>query len=372
VKWLIVNTNYPEFTQWLYARHPGLAARPYAEQWRACMASLFGITDAYSANLQSLGEQAWDVIANNLDLQRAWAREQGLARGRERPWKLRWRRGVLPWFHRPSARQQLYDILEAQVRHYRPDVFYCMAIEYFDSAFVRRIRDVCRIVVGQHAAEIPPVDLSAYDLMLTSLPNQADLFRRRGLAAETLRLAFDPRVLQHLNGQAKTYDIVFAGGVAGVHDFGTQVLLRLCEAFDVRIWGYGAENLPAGSPARARCHPPLWGRDMFQAFRQARIVFNRHSRVAEQYANNMRLFEATGVGSLLLTDQKCNLAELFEPGRECVAYRDADECMSLARHYLDHDDEREQIAQAGQARTLREHAYAQRMAELIEIVRARI
>ena len=82
------------------------------------------------------------------------------------------------------------------------------------------------------------------------------------------------------------------------------------------------------------------------------------------HANNMRLYEATGVGSLLVTDAKQNLAELFEPGREVVAYCDADDLVEQARHYLAHEDERRAIAAAGQARTLRDHTYAVRMREL--------
>ena len=77
-------------------------------------------------------------------------------------------------------------------------------------------------------------------------------------------------------------------------------------------------------------------------------ALNRHIGVeAEGYANNMRLYEATGVGSLLLTDDGSNLAELFEPGREVVTYAGADDLVEKARHYLAHEDERRAIAGAG-------------------------
>ena len=90
--------------------------------------------------------------------------------------------------------------------------------------------------------------------------------------------------------------------------------------------------------------------------------------MANGYANNMRLFEATGVGTLLLTDWKANLAELFEPGREVIAYRTPDECAELIGYYLEHDAERDAVARAGQQRTLREHSYDQRMQELVDVV----
>ena len=70
----------------------------------------------------------------------------------------------------------------------------------------------------------------------------------------------------------------------------------------------------------------------------------------------------------LLTDWKQNLDELFEPGAEVVGYRTAEECVTAIDHLLGHEPERSRIAQAGQARTLREHTYAGRMAELIALV----
>jgi len=107
---------------------------------------------------------------------------------------------------------------------------------------------------------------------------------------------------------------------------------------------------------------------MYQVLRRSKITLNCHGRWAGPYANNCRLYEATGVGTLLITDWKVNLHELFEPGKEIVAYRTAEECAELIKYYLKHDEERKAIARAGQQRTLREHTYFQRIQELVEIV----
>jgi hypothetical protein len=48
------------------------------------------------------------------------------------------------------------------------------------------------------------------------------------------------------------------------------------------------------------------------------VALNRHIAAAEGHANNMRLYEATGVGTCLLTDRGSNLGELFEVGREVI------------------------------------------------------
>jgi SAM-dependent methyltransferase len=83
----------------------------------------------------------------------------------------------------------------------------------------------------------------------------------------------------------------------------------------------------------------------------------------------MRLFEATGCGALLVTDYKDNLNELFEIGKEVVAYRSPEECAALIKYYLAHPDEAREIAWAGQQRTLREHTYTARMEQTAEILR---
>jgi spore maturation protein CgeB len=102
---------------------------------------------------------------------------------------------------------------------------------------------------------------------------------------------------------------------------------------------------------------------------KSKVCFNCHIDVAGNSAGNMRLFEATGVGSCLLTDWKSNLSDFFEPDREVATYRNAEECSEKVRFLLEHPQERECIAAAGQRRTLRDHTFSQRASQLDEIIR---
>jgi spore maturation protein CgeB len=101
------------------------------------------------------------------------------------------------------------------------------------------------------------------------------------------------------------------------------------------------------------------------------VTLNHHGSIPP-YANNCRLYEATGVGSFLLTDWKENLHEMFEPDKEVASYRTDEECAEKIACYLEHSEERERIAHAGQERTLREHTYGQRMAQLLDLVGKRL
>lgn len=82
----------------------------------------------------------------------------------------------------------------------------------------------------------------------------------------------------------------------------------------------------------------------------------------------MRLYEATGMGTCLITDWKENLHTLFEPDKEVVTYHSADELIEKVNYLLENDDERVKIAKAGQKRTLKEHTYQSRIKELLEIL----
>ena len=82
----------------------------------------------------------------------------------------------------------------------------------------------------------------------------------------------------------------------------------------------------------------------------------------------MRLFEATGVGAYLLTDFKDNLHTLFAPDREVAVWRSVDDCLKAIDRALANDAQRAAIARAGQARTMAQHTYRHRAAEILGFV----
>ena len=100
-----------------------------------------------------------------------------------------------------------------------------------------------------------------------------------------------------------------------------------------------------------------WGLDMYEILGRTKISFNRHINISENNANNMRLFEATGMGSLLLTDKKDNLNKMYTIDKEIITYSSKEEAIEKVNYLINHQDELSLIAKAGQARTLKEHTY---------------
>jgi spore maturation protein CgeB len=361
MKLLIVDTYYSGFLDHVYAETPGLKNKPYAEQWRLLMDQCFGTADFYSESLRPLGYEAHEVVPNCDPLQRRWAREYS-----PHCW------AAYPLYRARGRRKDWYmAVLKAQVEKLKPDVLYIQDLNWMDTALLQAVRRKGRLIVGQTACALrPDLDCRPYDLVVSSFPHYVERFRQQGLKAEYLRFAFDPRVLARLGSAPPGKPVVFIGGYsAATHANGGQLLEQVASRVSVDFWGYGAESLPPTSVVHQSYHGEAWGLQMYRILAASRISLNRHSDVAGRFANNMRLFEATGVGTLLLTDWKDDLNDMFEVGKEVAAYRTPQECAELVTFYSDHEDERRAAARAGQERTLREHTYRQRMKELVDILR---
>lgn len=369
MKIVVLDTYYPRFLQTQYVGNAGLGNRPYAEQRERLLDAVFGTSDFYSRHLNEMGHDAQDLIVNCVPLQAAWARENKVAFSAlalKVPHRLfrvpvvgRWLAGL------PG----LVEIAVAQIQASRPDVLYCQDLSFFPPDVLAKLRPYVKLIVGQIACPLPPdAFLKGYDLILTSFPHFVPRLRALGVASEYFRIGFDTRVLEKLGDVAKDVDASFVGGISRHHGKAVPVLEYLARNTPMQFFGYGADSLDADSPIRQRHHGEVWGLDMYRALARSKVTLNRHINVAENNANNMRLYEATGVGSLLITDRKDNLGEIFEVGKEVVAYSSQEEAAELIRYYLDHPEEAAAIARAGQARTLREHTYRHRMEELVPVL----
>ena len=70
---------------------------------------------------------------------------------------------------------------------------------------------------------------------------------------------------------------------------------------------------------------------------------------------SLRLFDVCGCGGFLLTNWQEELPELYEPGVEAEYFGSSEELLDKAGYYLEHDDERAELACRGYERTRAEH-----------------
>ena len=105
-----------------------------------------------------------------------------------------------------------------------------------------------------------------------------------------------------------------------------------------------------------RSNPQVFGSEMLRVLASSKITFHRRADLVDGCAGAMRLFEATGMGALLLTDEDSDIDSVFEPGIEVVTYSSFQECVDKINYYLEHESERERIALKGQERTFNDHS----------------
>ena len=384
---LVLNADYPRFLSWLYRRQAGLEVADHATQMAARNASLFGVADFYSRNFAALGHPAAEIHVNNPWLQSAWARAHGMAVETTElsattalpAWL---QRAVTPFkpMLRPLARKvglsprldaQAEAILLAQIEDFKPDLVLNQDTFHVDSGLMRRIKSIGRpILIGQ--VGITPSrgeDWSVYDLLMSQLSATVDFFRRQGVRAEVNHLAFEPDILDALPAApAIDIEVSFVGTVSPDHRQRIALLEAVAERYDLKLFGSPPQTLAAASPLHRCFQGEVWGADMYQVLRRSKITLNSHIDMAGREAGNMRLFEATGVGAFLLTDFKDNLATLFAPDREVAVWRSIDDCVAAIGRSIDDGNHRATIARAGQARTMAQHTYRHRAAEILGLV----
>lgn len=349
---LVVDTYYPQFVQSLYASNPKLRDMSYYRQRDAILEKSFGTADYYSRGFEQSPrvKRAEDIIANAAPLQEAWSRDVlGVPRKQEK--------------------QILYD----QIDVVGPNVLYVQDVGLIPADQLDHFKKSGIVLAAQISCPMPPKEnIRRYDVIFSSFPHYIAQFQAMGVRAEYVRLAFDPVVLVRSQPlPSRTIPASFVGGV--VHNrwwsWGNKVLEALAKSVpQVEFYGYGYDTLPAGWTLKKRWRGEAWGLDMYNKYLSSRIVVNRHGEVAWPNANNMRLYEATGCGALLITDKRDGLEDIFEIGKEVVVFEDEKDLISKVKYYMANPEEATEIAEAGMYRTLGEHTYKRRMAHEAEVL----
>lgn len=227
-----------------------------------------------------------------------WARENGLPR---------------------SATAE--DILLAQIEAHRTEVFYNLDPMRFGSAFVRRLPGCVRRSIAWRAAPSPGADFAAYDLVVCNFPSILADWAARGLRTAWFAPAHDPVMDAYAANTDRPVDVIFFGGYSRHHRRRAAVLEEVARMAKRRTIHLHLDRsrmtrlaeTPLGliGPLRRHRRPPavrrasrepLFGRDLYAALSQAKIVLNGAVDMAGEDRGNMRCWEAMGCGALLLSD----------------------------------------------------------------------
>lgn len=323
---LILDTYYSEVIRSM----PIDPAKSYESNLAAIMQRSFGTADFYSRNLRALGWDAEDVIVNHDQLNALGAND---------------------------------DVEE-------PDVVFLqdLSIDYAQGSGLFGPK----FMAAQLSCPWPSDEaVRRCEVIFTSFPHYVKRIEALGVKAVYNPLAFDPIVLDRIGPlpAERIHDVVFIGGLGRHWQRGQEMLNAVAEAIPTfKWWGYGADLLPSNSALRQKYQGEAWGLDMYRILLQSKIVVNRHGEVAEGFTNNMRCFEVTGCGAVLMTEDSSNLRNFFKDD-EVVGYGSANDLISRIQYFLNHDRERQEYADRAQVRCLNEHTYDIRMKTISDTLR---
>jgi spore maturation protein CgeB len=124
---------------------------------------------------------------------------------------------------------------------------------------------------------------------------------------------------------------------------------------------------------RDHVHPPVTDEELIQLYSRSDIslgfleVHDGHdpSRPVTSHLH-LREFEAPMSGALYCTTFSDELAEFFEPDKEVLTYRTAQELLEKVNYYLAHPQEADRVRAAGRKRALSDHTYHVRFSQLFK------
>ena len=389
-----ISSMYQGSIDSFYNKHPETDRIPYKDHLALLLEETTEFAGSYIRNFRKLEIDADCLIANDNRLQLKWAREKGI------------------------DGEKKAEILFDQVKSFSPDILLIENLSVVSSGLLQHFRQhvkSIRLIAANHCSPFNSKvldSLKEVDFVFTCTPGIKANIESKGKKAYLVYHGFDADLLQRIDYDcvSSPNGFIFSGSLISGGDFHTQrirlieqilkenipidLYVNLENKFRIRakqaiylfsaflkkikmeehfnryqFLQYGKTWVDSYSYLLLKHKkPPVFGIDMFKLFNRSKIVLNFHIGVAGDYAGNMRMFEVTGVGSCLLTDNKKNINDLFIPGSEVVTYDNPDDCIEKAKWLLNHEDERKKIALAGHQRTLKFHTVENRCRTIIDIL----
>ena len=390
---LSISSMYDGYLDAFYRDYPEVVNMDYREHNDFLMNRSTEFAASYLRHFRKEGIVADSIICNDNALQKKWCNEHHI---------------------KPEKNE---EVIISQIKSYNPEVLYIENLSFVTSAFLNHVRQEVpsvKLIAANHGAPFNPKvldSIKAVDFVITCTPGLKTSIEQMGIRSYLVYHGFETSQLEWIDKTADQFEngFIFSGSLITGGDFHSrriQLIQRILDEgipiglyvnlekmYRIRakqaiyhfnrainrtgmgkyfanfsVLKYGKSWVENYSSALMKSSkPPVFGPDMLNLFYHSKVVLNFHIGIAGDYAGNMRMFEVTGVGSCLITDNKKNMPDLFTDGKEVVTYDNDDDCIEKVRWLLDHETERRKIALAGQNRTLTQHTVWNRCKEVIEI-----
>ncbi len=392
-------------------------ALSYTDKQKNLFNNAFVYSNSISRAMESIGYEAYEIVYDCKILQKTWAKEKGISFSSEK-WQIEILLAQLKEL-RPDILyfQDIYSLpyeIKKNLKTLIPSLKLLIIFRGFPNSSPELLKE-----------------LSLAEILLVGSPTMGKKCKEAGLTPYLFYHFFDETIVNKIHYSLPTHDFTFVGssgfGFESNHYPRYLFLHNLMQKTPLQLWTYEKESFSSkvfireqlisylqkfSSPLLERIskiplskkwkrllleilerkniaekwnqttvafqpmkrlfpnrtNPSLFGLSMYQMLADSKITFNMHSNPAEGFVDNIRLFQATGAKTCLITDDGKNMSDLFEKDQEVITYTSFDECVEKVLFLLQNEKERKNIAYKGHQRTMQEHTPISRCRKIDELI----
>jgi len=202
------------------------------------------------------------------------------------------------------------------------------------------------------------IELLAEHRMLNTkwLPFACDPFYHR-----PIRLDFDQK-----NRLAR--DVVFVGSYYP----NRWAILKELVNLNIGIWGPGWSRVINNENRSFIKDVHLNHTEWVKIYNAAKIIVIIHYQDGQIpcYQASPKIFESMACKSFVLTDEQKDVLRIFRSGKHLVSFQSIEDLKNKIHYFLDHEEERENIAKIGYDEVIQNHTYRHRIQVILNFIEA--
>ena len=349
VKIVQIENFYPAFIEQYYTRFPALSSLSYASQLQVLLDSGWSSGQNVVPYLNPAKYDAHYIIPSFSSLQKIWAAENGLN----------------------QSEITADQILLNQLEKIKPDIIYLSDVFCFNFEILKFLSKKPLVMCWHATALAPDISWGLIDVLLSGVGSIRKQASALGARATEEFMSGAPNFQQKNKLQIIGIgDTCFSGSfIGGLHTERAKLFYDTAMAvaphnFDI----YTSNPFPRADAVNMRFGNAVYASDVINLYANYKVVvdaradFGLKDNSFTGETSNMRIFEATKAGCLLLTQASNNLSKYFEIDKEIVTYESKEELCDKLKFYLDPKNEslRKLIAENGHIKTIGSHSIESR------------
>ena len=349
IKIVQIESFYNNFLKKLYGANPVLESMTYDYQLQALLNSGWSSGQNVVPHLNPSKFESYYIIPSHVNLQMRWAKEKGIN----------------------SEGMSKDQILLYQLEFLKPDIIYLSDIPCFNFEILDLLTKKPFVVAWHATALSNTINWPSIDLLLSGIDKIRERAMELGVKATEEFMSGSPN---YRNQDAPLTlppenDICFSGSfIDGLHDQRAQLFLEISKHIAPYKIDIFSSNKFTESSNNIRFFPAVYAAEVVNIYSKYKIVIDARANFGlsedlfEAQTSNMRVFEATRAGALLLTQNSSNINKYFNIDSEIITYRNNKEFIEKILFYSNPKNEqlRSSIAEMGYSKSIKLHSIEQR------------